>query len=64
MEVMDSIYELGGFAIEPGDIDGTEDEFNAFNLCLAEEYFYAMKDEDFELLGDMDLDLVHKIVNG
>lgn len=59
---MGNIYELGGFATELDDIDGTEDEFNAFNFCLAEEYFSAMEAEDFESLGEIDLDLVHKIV--
>lgn len=55
--------ELGGFAEYPGVIDGTEEEFNAFNFCLAEEYFNAMCDEDFELIGEVDTSLIRNIMH-
>ena len=46
-----SIYELGGFAEYPEDIDG---DFASFNFCLAEDYYIAMKKEDFASLGYID----------
>lgn len=30
-----SLFELGGFAESKDVLDGTEEEFNAFNYCLA-----------------------------
>lgn len=54
--------ELGGFAETPDDIDGTEEEFVAFNYCLAEDYLDAMMNEDFELLGDVGLDTIENVV--
>lgn len=45
--------ELGGFAESPDAIDGTEEEFNAFNYCLAEDYYDAVLGEDFEGLGEV-----------
>ena len=47
---MDQI-ELGGFAIEEEDIDGDYDEFVAFNYCTACDYYWALKNEDFEVIG-------------
>ena len=47
----DSFSELGGFAESPDVIDGDEDDFNAFNYCLACEYYNAVLGEDFESLG-------------
>lgn len=44
---------LGGFAEVKEDIDGTEEEFNAFNYCLASEYFAAMVNEDFDELEEL-----------
>lgn len=55
--------DLGGFAEYPDDIDGTEEEFNAFNFCLAEEYFAAMCEEDFELIGEVDAYLIRNIMH-
>lgn len=55
--------ELGGFAEYPDVIDGSEEEFNAFNFCLAEEYFYAMCSEDFETIGEVDTSLIRNIIH-
>lgn len=46
-----SLIELGGFAETPSVIDGIE-EFIAFNYCLAEDYYYAVLNEDFDSLGE------------
>lgn len=54
-------FELGGFAEELSDIDGTIEEFNAFNYCLAESYVGAMYDEDFESLGEFSPSLLNNI---
>ena len=54
--------ELGGFAQTPEDIDGTEEEFIAFNFCLAYDYLNAMLDEDFELLGDVGVDTIENVI--
>ena len=45
--------ELGGFAENETDIDGGYDEFIAFNYCLACDYYWALKNEDFEEIGDI-----------
>lgn len=58
---MVNVRELGGFAEYEDDIDGTIEEFYAFNYCLAEEYANAMYREDFEELGTISLDLLYKI---
>lgn len=42
------IYELGGFAEYPEDIDG---DFEAYNRCLADEYLGAFYDENFVATG-------------
>lgn len=47
-----SCIELGGFAENPEAIDGTEEDFNAFNFCLACDYYNAVLGEDFESLGE------------
>ncbi len=47
-----SSFELGGFAEDPDVIDGTQEEFNAFNWCLACDYYDAILGEDFEALGE------------
>lgn len=44
--------ELGGFAESKEVIEGTEEEFKAFNWCLACDYYGAVVGEDFESLGD------------
>lgn len=54
--------ELGGFAESQEAIDGTEEDFIAFNYCLAEDYFAAMQDEDFELLGKVGFDTIENIM--
>lgn len=56
-----SVYELGGFAQYPEDIYGDETDFNAFNYCLAEDYYFAMIKEDFKALGDMSTYLFNEI---
>ncbi len=55
--------DLGGFAQYPSDIEATEEEFYAFNFCLAEEYFSSMYAEDFELIGEMDTSLIRNIIH-
>jgi len=55
------IIELGGFAQEQTDIDGGYDEWCAFNYCLAEEYYWAMKDEAFDEIGRIDDDTLRLI---
>lgn len=50
---MCSIYELGGFAEDEDVLDGTIETFNAFNFCLAEDYYSAMINEDFEAIGEI-----------
>lgn len=45
------VIELGGFAEERSEIDGTEEEFNAFNYCLACDYIGALYNENFEEVG-------------
>lgn len=54
--------ELGGFAETAEDIDGTQEEFEAFNYCLACDYLDAMLREDFEALGDVGLDTIESVV--
>ena len=44
--------ELGGFAENPNVIDGTEEDYNAFNFCLAYDYYVAIINEDFDSLGE------------
>ena len=53
--------ELGGFAESPEVIEGTEEEWVAFNWCLAVDYYNAMLDEDFEALGEIDRNLLDSI---
>ncbi len=50
--------ELGGFAEDPGCVDG---DYNAFNFCIASDYAAAMTEEDFERLGYIDSDLFKTI---
>lgn len=54
---------LGGFAEDPKDIDGNQRDFEAFNFCLAEEYFYALKAEDFDVVGEISYDLMENITH-
>lgn len=54
---------LGGFAEYPEDIDGNQRDFEAFNFCLAEEYYYALKAEDFDEVGEISYDLMEKITH-
>lgn len=44
--------ELCGFAENPEVIEGTEEDFNAFNWCLACDYYAAVIAEDFDSLGE------------
>lgn len=53
--------ELGGFAESADDIDGDEDEFEAFNCCLANDYVTAIINEDFESLGELEANLLETI---
>lgn len=46
--------ELGGFAEFLSDIDGTEEDFNAFNYCLAYDYVAALYEENFKVVGEVD----------
>jgi len=41
-------FELGGFAEEPEEIDG---DYESFNRLIADEYYSAFLDEDFEATG-------------
>lgn len=41
-------FDLGGFAEEPEDIDG---DYESFNRLLADEYYGAFLNEDFEATG-------------
>jgi len=43
---------LGGFAEKPEVMDGTLEEFFAYNYCLAEDYYHAIVCEDFEVLDE------------
>ena len=54
-----SYFELGGFAEDETDIDG---DFNAFNYCLADQYWSAIVEEDFEALGEIKNGLIDNIV--
>ena len=56
-----SVGELGGFAENPGVLDGTKETFNAFNFCLAELYIGAIAEESFEELGDITPDLINDV---
>ena len=60
-----SPIELGGFADEPEDIEGTEEELRIFNWCLAHEYYSAVVGEDFESLGEVldDVSYWHDLMN-
>ena len=55
--------ELGGFAEVPADIDGTEEDLNAFNYCLAEDYLSAIYTENFDDVGDVGLDTIESVVH-
>lgn len=54
--------ELGGFAEYLSDFDGTEEEFNAFNYCLACDYVSALYEENFEEVGEVDGGLFYTIL--
>lgn len=54
-----SVKELGGFAEDENAVDG---DYRDFNKCLAQEYFKAMKNEDFDALGDMETSLFYLVV--
>ena len=61
------MQELGGFAENEDAIDGTKEDFYAFNYCLANDYYVAIVSEDFEsIVGDtdkylIDIDLIDDI---
>lgn len=42
-------FGIGGFAEDENAVDG---DYEAFNYCVAETYYEAMLEEDFDLLGD------------
>lgn len=54
--------ELCGFAENEKVIDGTYDEYLAFNHCLSSDYVSAIYGEDFEALGDLSSDLLDDIL--
>lgn len=54
-------YSLGGFAEFKEDIDGTEEEFEIFNRCLASDYYRAFYNEDYEALGVISGTLIDEI---
>lgn len=54
--------ELGGFAENQDEFDGTKEEFEAFNYCLAEDYLSAMIEEDFESLGEVGTDTIDNVI--
>ncbi len=56
------MLELGGFAENPRVLGGDERDYEAYNYCLAENYYHAFLDEDFEALGDIDSYLVEDII--
>ena len=60
-----SSFELDGFAQYPEDIDGTLEDLNAYNYCLALDYYCAIKAEDFDSLGEVlnDEYAYHEIIN-
>jgi hypothetical protein len=59
----ESKEELGGFCTDIKDFDGIEEDYKCFNICLAEDYLIAMRNEDFELLGEFDPYLIDSICN-
>ena len=56
------MLELGGFAESPRVLGGDERDYEAYNYCLAENYYHAFLDEDFEALGEIDSYLVEDII--
>lgn len=54
-----SSIELGGFVEDENAVDG---DYHWFNCCLAQEYFKAMKNENFDALGEMSSNLFDSIV--
>ena len=56
------MLELGGFAESPRVLGGDERDYEAYNYCLAENYYHTFLDEDFEALGEIDSYLVEDII--
>ena len=61
--MVDYIGELGGFAEDPEVIDGDEEEYIAFNYCLASDYLNAFIGEAFDEIGDIDGFLLNDVAN-
>jgi hypothetical protein len=53
------IMSLGGFAENEDVVDG---DWEAFNYCLAENYYLAMISEEWNLIGDTSTDLIDDII--
>ena len=51
-------FEIGGFALDEKAVD---DDWEAFNFCVAENYYEAMLEEDFGLLGEASRDFIENI---
>ena len=51
---------LGGFAEDESVVDG---DWEAFNYCLAENYYSAMIGEEWDLIGESSTDLIDEIIN-
>ena len=51
---------LGGFAEDEDVVDG---DWEAFNYCLAENYYSAMIGEDWDLIGESSTDLIDNIID-
>ena len=52
-------FGLGGFAENEHVVDG---DYEAFNFCLADQYYDAMMGEEWDLLDGLGEDLVEKII--
>ncbi|MBQ2872995.1 MAG: hypothetical protein IJE89_03240 [Bacilli bacterium] len=51
---------LGGFAEDESVVDG---DWEAFNYCLAENYYSAMIGEEWDLIGESSTDLIDAIID-
>ena len=56
-------FELGGFAFNDRDIDGTEKDREYFNVGVAESYIDAFYREDNEEIGGIDLAFLETIAH-
>jgi len=53
-------FDLGGFAEDEDAVDG---DYESFNYCLAENYYFAMLGEEWDLIGDASESLIDNIVH-